>query len=153
MADYAAQPGRDNGRFYGQATSQQRDAAFANIFGTVPPGSGRSHTMTSRSPQPLPPGRAQTMSTGMPDMMQRAPPPIRHHVNGYGPPPEAIPYGAQQRPQPGMRPAPPGPPGMRQVSQPYPPPPVRPPGGYPGAFGPRTSSQVPPFKPPIPGRY
>src|SRR5579871_1088111 len=153
MAEYAAQAGRDNGRFYGQATSQQRDAAFANIFGTVPPGSGRSQTMTSQSPQQLPPGRAQTMSTGMPDMMQRTPP-VRHYVNGYGPPPEGIPYVVHQRFPPGVRPGPPpGPPGLRQVSSPYPPPPVGPPGGYPGAFGPRTSSQPPAFKPPIPARY
>jgi len=149
MSDYASQPGRGEGRFYGQATSQQRDAAFTNIFGAAPPGPGRSLTMNSQTPQFPPTGRAQTMGTDMSDRMQRAP--MRRPVNGYpyeGQPP-------QQRSPPGMRPPgppyAPGPPGMRQVSSPYPPPPMRAPVGYPGTMGPRTSPpQDPRFRPPMP---
>ncbi|KAI5212959.1 hypothetical protein AUEXF2481DRAFT_70482 [Aureobasidium subglaciale EXF-2481] len=93
MAQYSQQPGR--------SSSQQRDAAYNNIFG--PPGAanqgqGRSQTMLSQPMRP-PAERAATISSQMSDYMQRAPPmraypaqqshprPSPHHQQSHNPPP------------------------------------------------------------------
>ncbi|KAI5362082.1 Putative DH domain, DEP domain, CNH domain, pleckstrin domain, PH-like domain superfamily [Septoria linicola] len=57
------------------ASSNQRDAAFSNIFGGPPP-SGRSQTMTSGGPLP-PQDRANTMSAATQQYMQQRAPPVR----------------------------------------------------------------------------
>lgn len=78
MAQYTSPQNHDYGRApnYGPASSNQRDEAYSNIFGTA-----RSQTMTSQSPLP-PTDRAVTMSAQTSEFMQRAPP-MRHQVNGY----------------------------------------------------------------------
>ncbi|THW31691.1 citron like protein, partial [Aureobasidium pullulans] len=78
MAQYSQQQGR--------SSSQQREAAYNNIFG--PPGAaqqgqGRSQTMLSQPMRP-PAERAATMSSQMSDYMQRAPP-----MRAYPPPQNA----------------------------------------------------------------
>ncbi|CRK13169.1 hypothetical protein BN1708_002526 [Verticillium longisporum] len=82
MSDYYQRDPR------GHPSSSQRDAAFSNIFGAVPP-PGRSQTMTSSSvpPQMMSQGRTQTMQSnmsGMPPSMQRQPPPRQPIPNQYG---------------------------------------------------------------------
>ncbi|ORY67631.1 CNH domain-containing protein [Pseudomassariella vexata] len=85
MADY-----QYDQRRYSPSGNPQREAAFSNIFGAVPP-PGRSQTMTSSSPDVGGPprmmphdGRTQTMSSmsGPPPDMQRRPPP-RPQQRGY----------------------------------------------------------------------
>ncbi|KAL2820490.1 CNH domain-containing protein [Aspergillus cavernicola] len=95
MADIGGQQGR-NHRPYGHPSSNQRDAAFSEIFGGAPP-PGRSQTMTSQTPQ-LSQDRAHTMSSHVPrPQMQRAPPPpARQMQNGYAPSPPTGPNGYYQ---------------------------------------------------------
>src|ERR1700712_3142420 len=81
MADYGQPNGRDYGR---NQANGSRDAAFAHIFGGAPP-PGRSQTMSSQS-VPQAPDRSQTMPVQGVDRMQRSPPPVRQHQNGYPPP-------------------------------------------------------------------
>ena len=92
MAGYGAQNPNGYGprsASHGHSSNFQRDAAFADIFGT--PGQ-RAHTMTSQ-PHPMQQDRAQTMTgQGPPPMgegMGYRPPPVRHMGPGYdrgGPP-------------------------------------------------------------------
>ncbi|PGH02431.1 hypothetical protein AJ80_08849 [Polytolypa hystricis UAMH7299] len=90
MADLGAQQGRNyRPNPYGHPSSYQRDAAFSEIFGGAPP-PGRSHTMTSQTPQ-FNHDRAQTMSSHTPEpynIQPRPPPgPMRQSHDGYGHPP------------------------------------------------------------------
>lgn len=85
MAELSAQDGRNYGprsASYGHPANFQRDAAFQNIFGGAPP-AGRSHTMTSQTPQ-MTQDRAQTMNSQIPGpMAQRGLPPVRHMNGSY----------------------------------------------------------------------
>lgn len=107
MAQYTAPQGQGYGRApnYGPASSGQRDAAYANIFGGAP-SAGRSQTMTSQPPPP-PSERAATMSAQTSDFMARAPP-MRQPMNGYPSPrpPMNGDYMAGQSPQPSRQPQP-----------------------------------------------
>ncbi|KAL3471003.1 CNH domain-containing protein [Aspergillus californicus] len=146
MADIGGQQGRSYRPPYGHPSSNQRDAAFSEIFGGAP-GPGRSQTMTSQTPQ-LSQDRAHTMSSHVPrPQMQRGPPPppMRQMQNGYAPQPPPGPNGyhqpyqgaatmtSQQPPQSAPRPYPgrfayPQP--QRLDSRPAPGPPYQDPSGY-----------------------
>lgn len=83
MADYSSQHGQSYARSqqYGHASPYQRDAAYANIFGTErPPSNQRTQTMSSQTTPSLGDGRSQTMSSQTVNMMQRAPP-ARQYTN------------------------------------------------------------------------
>lgn len=140
MAEYSSQQG-DYGQNYGHGHNQ-RDAAFAHIFGAAPP--GRSHTMPNQ-PQQASPERAQTMSSATANMMANRPPPFRQQVNGYGP----------NGPPPQRSPDHP-PPAQRQPNPQYLPQPMRP-GGPPYGGPQRIDQRGPPSNPlynrPIPNRY
>ena len=96
MADYqGSRPTVNRPNDYGNASNNQRDAAFSNIFGAPPP--GRSQTMGgSIAPPSMNQGRTQTMNSrpqqpmhnGMHDGqggMQRQPPPRQPQQGGYPP--------------------------------------------------------------------
>ena len=132
MTDYGVQPDRGmRPNNYGHASSFQRETAFENIFGAVPP-QGRSQTMTSR-PAYAPSERAPSMTSQAPGGPQnpspavRRPPSDRQQPNGY-PPPSANGYSnqsdqrqrqssglVQPQPQPQYLPQP-----INQASRPYP---------------------------------
>ncbi|KAF2104651.1 CNH-domain-containing protein [Rhizodiscina lignyota] len=140
MADYSPQQAANYGRNYGHAGGQQRDAAFAHIFGAAPP--GRSQTMTSQTFQSSP-ERAQTMAAATPDVRAPRPPPVRQHINGYGP------SGPPQR-------SPDQPPPPRQPNPQYLPHPTRPdrqPYGQPQRLDHRSPPSNPLYNRPVPNRY
>ncbi|KAF2454024.1 Rho1 guanine nucleotide exchange factor 1 [Lineolata rhizophorae] len=175
MADYGSQQGREYGRppaNYGHATNHQRDAAFSSIFGAAPP-PGRSQTMTSQPFPNRPIDRAQTMTSqsmasGPPPEMTPRAPPVRQHMNGYGPSggaPNGYGDGGSSR----MPPTPhlqrpdgasmsPVPQQQQQMRQPQPqfPPPLRPdrrPYDGPQRLEPRGLPPGPGYNKPIPNRY
>ncbi|KAJ5689482.1 Rho1 guanine nucleotide exchange factor 1 [Penicillium macrosclerotiorum] len=103
MADLGSQRNRNYRPYGGPASSEQRDAAYSDIFGSTPP-PGRSQTMTSQT-VPFSQGRAHTMSshTVQPQFQRMPPPPTRQPVvNGYGPPPSAPPNGYPPPPPSGQ---------------------------------------------------
>ncbi|KAK2796516.1 hypothetical protein FQN50_009529 [Emmonsiellopsis sp. PD_5] len=148
MADLGAQQGRNYrpnpNHPYGHAASFQRDAAFSEIFGGTPP-PGRSHTMTSQSPQ-FSQERAHTMSsqTAEPYMHPRPSPQPMRQSHGYGPP---APNGYHNPP-----------PGQWQQNGPYhsQPPPQNLPRPYPGRpqypQPQRLDSRPGPMQPPYPSK-
>ncbi|KAL8970973.1 MAG: hypothetical protein Q9183_001274 [Haloplaca sp. 2 TL-2023] len=130
MADYSVQQGRSQRQNnYGHASNYQRDAAYSDIFGNLPP--GRSQAPGSQS-TPMPPERSQTM-TSQPTMNFQGPPggtgsgqrpiPVRQPQSGYPPnavngqyPPQRQGSGpVQPQPQPRILPQP-----LQSQRQPYP---------------------------------
>ncbi|KAH8590764.1 CNH domain-containing protein [Bisporella sp. PMI_857] len=92
MADYShsGSNGHRPNEYGHSPPTNQREAAFSNIFGSAPP-PGRSQTMNSSIQHPgnLNQGRTQTMSSGMSGSMQRVPPPrpqgnLYSSAPGYG---------------------------------------------------------------------
>lgn len=81
MADLGAHGRNVRPSPYGHPTNHQRDAAYNEIFGGAP--SGRSQTMTSRTPA-YSSDRANTMGAHIsPPQMQRPPAPVRQGPNDY----------------------------------------------------------------------
>lgn len=79
MADLGAHGRNYRPSPYGQPTNHQRDAVYNEIFGGAP--SGRSQTMTSRTPA-YSSDRANTMGAHIsPPQMQRPPAPVRQGPN------------------------------------------------------------------------
>ena len=142
MADYGQHQQRDYQRSYGPAASnQQRDAAFATIFGGVP-APGRSQTMTTPTYQPHPAERAQTLSTQTMDRVQHSPSVRGLNPTGHPPPvppPGYVPqhgYHPQQ-----MRPAMPP---QRPPQQPYHPQNYPPQQYQQSAYPPQSRPMMPP---------